>query len=104
MSKEHKSHLIKIICGILGFFFLLFIWWLVSYLLHQNDNRLLPYPHGSWSAILSVRIEAILAPLADGISVISWSPRRIVSSGLKPSCFRIRLRRKLKGFNNPLRA
>jgi len=45
MSKEHKSHLIKIICGILGFFFLLFIWWLVSYLLHQNDNRLLPYPH-----------------------------------------------------------
>jgi NitT/TauT family transport system permease protein len=45
MSKQQKSQLIKIILGVLGFFFLIGLWALISFLLYQKGNRLLPYPH-----------------------------------------------------------
>jgi NitT/TauT family transport system permease protein len=51
MAKQQKVQLIKIICGILGFAFLFFLWWLVSYAMHQAGNLLLPYPHEVLSAL-----------------------------------------------------
>lgn len=44
MTKQLKAQLIKLICGIAGLAFFIFLWWLVSYLMHQDGNRLLPYP------------------------------------------------------------
>jgi NitT/TauT family transport system permease protein len=44
MTKQLKSSLIKLICGIAGLAFLIFLWWLVSFLMYQHGIRLLPYP------------------------------------------------------------
>jgi NitT/TauT family transport system permease protein len=44
MSKSKRTQLFQILAWSLGFVFLIFLWWLVSYLMHQQDNRLLPYP------------------------------------------------------------
>jgi NitT/TauT family transport system permease protein len=44
MSKSKRTQLFQILAWSLGFVFLIFIWWLVSYLMHLQDNRLLPYP------------------------------------------------------------
>jgi ABC-type nitrate/sulfonate/bicarbonate transport system permease component len=44
MSKSKRTLLIQISAWTLGFVFLIFVWWLVSYLMHLDDNRLLPYP------------------------------------------------------------
>ena len=51
MAKQQKVQLIKIICGILGFAFLIFLWWPVSYLMRQGGNTLLPYPHEVWETL-----------------------------------------------------
>jgi NitT/TauT family transport system permease protein len=76
MSKEQKSHLIKILCGVAGFFFLIFLWWLISYLLHQQGNRLLPYPHEVLVKLNEILFSAEYA--ANTWTAMGWSLLRLV--------------------------
>lgn len=54
MAKQQKTKLVEILSGILGLAFLVFLWWLVSYEMHQAGNRLLPYPHEVFSKLHEV--------------------------------------------------
>jgi|LAHS01.1.fsa_nt_gb NitT/TauT family transport system permease protein len=76
MTKQRKTKLIEILCGILGLAFLIFLWWLVSYLMHQNGNRLLPYP----SEVFLKLQEVLWTPseAGDTWTAMGWSLARIL--------------------------
>lgn len=65
MTKQHKTQLIQIICGIAGLAFILFVWWLISEVMHQNANQLLPYP----SEVLLALSRLLWAP---GFRNVTW--------------------------------
>jgi NitT/TauT family transport system permease protein len=76
MAKQRKTKLITILCGILGLAFLVFLWWLVSYLMHQNGNRLLPYPHEVWIKLTEVLW--LPSEAGDTWVAMGWSLARIL--------------------------
>lgn len=43
--KTKRTLLYWAIATVAGFFFLIFLWWLISYWMHRGGNQLLPYPH-----------------------------------------------------------
>jgi ABC-type nitrate/sulfonate/bicarbonate transport system permease component len=51
MKKETRTKLISSLCLLGGLVFLFFIWWLVSFCLHQNNNYILPYPSETFATL-----------------------------------------------------
>ncbi len=75
MAKTKRTQLIQILAWILGFVFFIFLWWLVSFLMHQQNNQLLPYPHE-----VLITLNQVLWAVEAGMtwSAIGWTLARLL--------------------------
>ncbi|MCH3908769.1 MAG: hypothetical protein LKF75_01040 [Bacilli bacterium] len=76
MKKNKRTYLIETLCWVLGFAFLIGVWYLCSYLMYRVGNRLLPYPHEVLVTLAKVLFDPNYA--ATTYSAIGWTLARLL--------------------------